>query len=191
MWFFSFSSQFSSACTVKMQTKTGLKWKEPLTGKKEWSECATFAEHKFYVWAQVSPYRIHTHTRAVRYVMNKDRKKCVRGKRRKMLRWITLDECECYPKSGITAPIQSFPSHHAERFHHVLFWEFPCPAMAVATCSSSPLAGELPKTFPKNLSAWLDRKLCSACPNVDEYMHWKGAKQPAWCMTHSTVRQCA
>ena len=25
MWFFSFSSQFSSACTVKMQTKTGLK----------------------------------------------------------------------------------------------------------------------------------------------------------------------
>ena len=25
MWLFSFSSQFSSACTVKMQTKTGLK----------------------------------------------------------------------------------------------------------------------------------------------------------------------
>ena len=34
----------------------------------------------------------------------------------------------------------SFPSHHAERFCHVLFWEFPCPAWAVASCSSGPLA---------------------------------------------------
>ena len=32
-------------------------------------------------------------------------------------------------------------SHHAERFRHVLFWEFPCPAWAVASCSSGPLAG--------------------------------------------------
>ena len=28
------------------------------------------------------------------------------------------------------------------RFHHVLFWEFPCPAWAVVSCSSGPQAGE-------------------------------------------------
>ena len=37
--------------------------------------------------------------------------------------------------------LQSFPSHYAERFRHVLFWEFPCPAWTVARCSSGPLAG--------------------------------------------------
>ena len=40
--------------------------------------------------------------------------------------------------------LQSFPSHHAERFRHVLFWEFPGPAWAVASCSSGPQAGGTP-----------------------------------------------
>ena len=43
-----------------------------------------------------------------------------------------------------THALQSFPSHHAERFSHVLFWEFPCPAWAVASCSSGPQAGGTP-----------------------------------------------
>ena len=58
MLFLSFSSQFSSACTVKMQMKTGLKWKEH-TGKKEWSEYATIAEHKFYVWPNPLHWCVH------------------------------------------------------------------------------------------------------------------------------------
>ena len=41
-------------------------------------------------------------------------------------------------------PIPSFVT-----FRHVLFWAFPCPAWAVASCSSSPHAGELPKTYLK------------------------------------------
>ena len=47
------------------------------------------------------------------------------------------------------------------RFRHVLFWEFPCPAWAVASCSSGPKAGELPTTKPKNPYEWWDGKLCS------------------------------
>ena len=34
-----------------------------------------------------------------------------------------------------------FPIPLFMRFRHVLFWEFPCPAWAVARCSSGPLAG--------------------------------------------------
>ena len=44
-----------------------------------------------------------------------------------------------------------FPIPLFLRFRHVLFWEFPCPAWAVASCSSGPQAGELLKTKPKNL----------------------------------------
>ena len=38
-----------------------------------------------------------------------------------------------------------FPIPSCVRFRHVLFWEFPCPAWAVASsCSSSPQAGGTP-----------------------------------------------
>ena len=60
----------------------------------------------------------------------------------------------------MTSSAQSFPSHHAEKFFRKSFREFPCPAWAVASCSSFPQAEELPKTFSKNLSAWWDGKLC-------------------------------
>ena len=45
---------------------------------------------------------------------------------------------------NILPNLQSLPSHHAERFRHVLFWEFSCLAWAVASCSSGPQAGGTP-----------------------------------------------
>ena len=42
-----------------------------------------------------------------------------------------------------------FPIQSPVRFCHVLFWEFPCPAWAVASCRIGPQAGELPKNNPK------------------------------------------
>ena len=56
----------------------------------------------------------------------------------------------CVLYNQITALYRvSIPSF--TRFHHVLFWEFPCPAWAVASCRSSPQAGELPKTYPNKV----------------------------------------
>ena len=37
-----------------------------------------------------------------------------------------------------------FPIPSFVRFRRVLFWEFPCPAWAVASCSSGPQAGGTP-----------------------------------------------
>ena len=47
--------------------------------------------------------------------------------------------------------IQSFSHPIVCEISSCLFWEFPSPAWAVASCSSSPQAGNLPKTKPKNL----------------------------------------
>ena len=40
--------------------------------------------------------------------------------------------------------ITEFPIPSFVRFHHVLFWEFPCLAWAVASCRSGPQAGGTP-----------------------------------------------
>ena len=60
-------------------------------------------------------------------------------------------------------------------FRHVLFWEFPCPAWVVASCSSGPQAGELLKTKPKNLYEWWDGKLCKW--EIPRCMMYSGCKR--------------
>ena len=44
---------------------------------------------------------------------------------------------------GLASTVRSteFPIPSFVRFRHVLFWEFPCPAWAVASCRSGPQAG--------------------------------------------------
>ena len=42
--------------------------------------------------------------------------------------------------------IEEFSIPSFVRFCHALFWEFPCPAWTVDSCSSGPQSGELPKT---------------------------------------------
>ena len=50
MWFLSFQASFRLHFHCACRWELAWKWKEPHTGKKEWSEYATIAEHKFYVW---------------------------------------------------------------------------------------------------------------------------------------------
>ena len=54
----------------------------------------------------------------------------------------SLPKVALYFSSSVShlAGLQSFPSHRFLRFRHVLFWEFPFPAWAVASCSGSPQA---------------------------------------------------
>ena len=47
------------------------------------------------------------------------------------------------------AVLSEFPIPLFVRFRHVLFWEFPCPAWAVASCSGGPHAGGTPKNLAK------------------------------------------
>ena len=46
--------------------------------------------------------------------------------------------------SNLITHFTEFPIPSFVRFHQVLFWEFPCPAWAVASCSSGPQAGGTP-----------------------------------------------
>ena len=61
----------------------------------------------------------------------------------------------------IGCPSTEFPIPSFVIFRHVLFWKFPWPAWAVASCRSGPQAGELLKTYPKYLYEWWDGKLCN------------------------------
>ena len=52
MWFLSFQASFRLHFHCAHRWKLAWKWKEPHTGRKEWSEYATIAEHKLYVWCE-------------------------------------------------------------------------------------------------------------------------------------------
>ena len=54
MWFLSFQAGFCLHFHSAGRWKLAWKWKEPHTGKKEWSEYATIAEQKFYVCSKLS-----------------------------------------------------------------------------------------------------------------------------------------
>ena len=63
--------------------------------------------------------------------------------------------------SGLLLFLQSFSSHHAERFFRLFLGSSPGLWAATAASYSPSRSGELPKNNPKNLSAWWDEKLCS------------------------------
>ena len=67
---------------------------------------------------------------------------------RSIARQINLSEVIGQGRFGEVSFLQSFikkfPIPSFVRFRHVLFWEFPCPSWAVASCMSGPQAWGTP-----------------------------------------------
>ena len=77
-----------------------------------------------------------------------------------------------------------FSSHHAERFFGKVLGSSPGLLGQWLAAVAAHKPGELPKTFPKNLSAWWDGKLCTIT-------HSRSSKKHLDCLSLVITKQAA